>query len=429
MEEVVDAPSLGFRKTSSSSLKTGNLKITRLSDEVLSVHVPRSTIGIPELDRVLGGGLVKGSFVLISGDPGIGKSTLLLQAVGGLAKAGSRVLYVSGEESADQIVMRAGRLNVRESQVLVANESNIDLIIGSIHEHKPQVVVVDSIQTVFSPDTPSAPGSVTQVRECAAKLLDVAKREEIAIWLVGHVTKEGTIAGPRVLEHLVDCVLYLEGEAQSGHRILRSVKNRFGSTGEIGVFDMNELGLVSVENPGSRFLEHFKNTGKRIAGISTTVIMEGSRPLLVEIQSLVTKTNFGNPRRVVNGLDYNRVQTTLAVLEKRSSLNLSFNDVYMSVAGGLKLTEPANDLAVAVSVASSHLERPVIARSAFIGELSLTGLLRPCTHLQQRIQEATKLGYDRVFVPALGMKDLVKQPRGIEICPVDSISNIESFLV
>jgi DNA repair protein RadA/Sms len=436
-EEAVAAPSLGFRKgvSASSSMST---KFLPLDADLDLPQVSRVSVGMPELDRVLGGGLVRGTFVLLSGDPGIGKSTLLLQAVSGFAKQGHDVLYVSGEESSEQVIMRAGRLRLMNPRVRVANESNIDSIIQAINDEKPQMLVVDSIQTVFSPDIPSAPGSVTQVRECAAKLLDVAKSKGISIWLVGHVTKDGSIAGPRVLEHLVDCVLYLEGDPQSGYRILRAVKNRFGSTGEIGVFEMSELGMLSVDNPGGQFLEHFSARGPRPSGISTTAIVEGTRPLLVELQALVAKTSFGNPRRVVNGLDANRVSTLLAVLERRSSLHVGFSDVYVSVAGGLRLSEPSTDFAVAVAIASSFLERPVNPKSAFVGEVNLSGSLRSVSHLSARIQEASRMGFERIYVPATSwaaeqnrrQDRVTTKSTGpvIEVVPVQSIYDMSLFL-
>jgi DNA repair protein RadA/Sms len=431
-EEAAATPSLGFRKTQSTAAGASSKVIALDADQELP-DVTRFAIGISELDRVLGGGLVPGAFVLLSGDPGIGKSTLLLQAVYEAAKKGLKVLYSSGEESASQILLRAKRLGHLHPNILVANETNVDAINATIVEHQPDMLVVDSIQTVFSPDIPSAPGSVTQVRECAAKLLDVAKSKNMPVWLVGHVTKDGNIAGPRVLEHLVDCVLYLEGDPNSGYRILRAVKNRFGSTGEIGVFEMAGDGLRPVPDPGAQFLEHFSSQGPRPSGISTTVTMEGTRPLLVEIQALVAKTAFGNPRRVVTGLDANRVAILLAVLEKRAGLYMSLNDVYTTVAGGLKITEPSADFAVAMAIASSLLDRPITGRYTFIGELGLSGEVRGCPHLGARVSEAQKMGFDRVYVPEISLKQekiaISKDSRGdsrsIEIIPVRSIANLE----
>ncbi len=427
-EEAAATPSLGFRKAPIGASGVSSKVIALDADQELP-DVTRFSIGISELDRVLGGGLVPGAFVLLSGDPGIGKSTLLLQAVFEAAKKGQKVLYSSGEESASQILLRAKRLGHLHPNILVANETNVDAINATILEHQPDMLVVDSIQTVFSPEIPSAPGSVTQVRECAAKLLDVAKSKNLPVWLVGHVTKDGNIAGPRVLEHLVDCVLYLEGDPNSGYRILRAVKNRFGSTGEIGVFEMAGDGLRAVPDPGAQFLEHFSSQGPRPSGISTTVTMEGTRPLLVEIQALVAKTAFGHPRRVVTGLDANRVAILLAVLEKRAGLYMSMNDVYTTVAGGLKIAEPSADFAVAMAIASSLLDRPITGRYTFIGELGLSGEVRGCPHLGARIAEAQKMGFDRVYVPEISMKQEKltpsKEGRPIELIPVRSVANLE----
>lgn len=429
-EEAAATPSLGFRKTSAAL--TSTTRVIALDADQDLPDVARTAVGIVELDRVLGGGLVPGAFVLLSGDPGIGKSTLLLQAVHSYAQQGRKVLYASGEESAEQILLRAKRLGLMHPGILVANETNAEALIGAINEHKPDMLVVDSIQTIFSQDIPSAPGSVTQVRECAAKMLDVAKSRNMPVWLVGHVTKDGNIAGPRVLEHLVDCVLYLEGDPNSGYRILRAVKNRFGSTGEIGVFEMAGDGMRCVADPGAQFLEHFRGQGPRPSGITSTVVMEGTRPLMVEIQSLVSRTAFGNPRRVVTGLDINRVSILLAVLEKRSGLHLGMTDVYMTVAGGLKLVEPTVDFAAAVAIASSFLERPVHGRSTFIGEVGLSGEVRGCTHLAVRVQEAAKMGFERIYVPAASWSS--EQARGsgsgklgIEVVPVRSVHNMEIF--
>jgi DNA repair protein RadA/Sms len=428
-EELVAGPSLGFRKPGGSV--AAPTKVISLDADQELPPIFRTPVGISELDRVLGGGLVPGAFILLSGDPGIGKSTLLLEAVFEFAKQGKKILYSSGEESAGQILLRAQRLGHLHPNIFVANETNVDAISATLQAHKPDMLVVDSIQTVFSPDVPSAPGSVTQVRECAAKLLDVAKSQDLPVWLVGHVTKDGSIAGPRVLEHLVDCVLYLEGEPNSGYRILRAVKNRFGSTGEIGVFEMNGDGLRPVSDPGAQFLEHFSASGPRPSGVSATVAVEGTRPILVEIQSLVSKTAFGHPRRVVTGLDANRVAILLAVLEKRSGLYLSLNDVYATVAGGLKISEPSADFAIAVAIASSLLDRPIGGRYCFVGELGLSGEIRGCPHLSIRITEAAKMGFERIYVPEASLKNdsarSVNGGKNIEIVPVRTLSNLEKL--
>lgn len=351
---------------------------------------------IGELDRVLGGGLVPGSLILLSGDPGIGKSTLLLQTLHALAKNGHKVLYASGEESAQQIRLRAERLDTVHPNILLTNENDIDAVLDGTKETKPQVLVIDSIQTVFSARFPNSPGSVTQIRECANMLLEPSKGQGITTFVIGHVTKEGAIAGPKILEHLVDAVLHLEGDAASGYRILRSVKNRFGSTGEIGVFTMQGTGLSEVQNPSSLFLEGHK---KGVSGSAVAVCMEGSRPLLVEVQALVGRSNLAVPRRVVTGLDSNRITILVAVLEKHGGLNLSANDIYASIAGGLKLGEPALDLAVTVAIASSLRGKPLPGRFAYVGEVGLSGEVRACPHVVQRVSEAQKMGFDRAYVP------------------------------
>ena len=428
-EEIVAGPSLGFRKPAGAVAQAS--KVISLDADADLPDVVRTPVGIGELDRVLGGGLVPGAFILLSGDPGIGKSTLLLQAVFEFAKQGKKILYSSGEESGAQILLRARRLGLLHPNILVANETNVDAISSTIKVQEPDMVVMDSIQTVFSPDIPSAPGSVTQVRECAAKLLDVAKSQNLPVWLVGHVTKDGSIAGPRVLEHLVDCVLYLEGEPNSGYRILRGVKNRFGSTGEIGVFEMRDDGLRSVTDPGLQFLEHFSDKGPRPCGVSATVAVEGTRPILVEIQSLVAKTAFGHPRRVVTGIDASRLSILLAVLEKRTGLYFSLNDVYATVAGGLKISEPSADMAIAISVASSLLDRPIGGRYCFVGELGLSGEIRSCPHLAIRVAEAAKMGFERIYVPEVSLKSegsrALASDKKIEIVAVKSLSNLEKL--
>jgi DNA repair protein RadA/Sms len=364
--------------------------------EVRHDTVPRIYCGLPELDRVLGGGLVPGSLVLISGDPGVGKSTLLLQALHGLASRGFKVLYASGEESREQIKLRADRLRTVHPNILLFNETDLGSIVSQALHLKPHVLVVDSIQTVAHGDYPSSPGSVTQVRECTARLMDVAKLHGITTWIVGHVTKEGSIAGPRVLEHLVDTVMHLEGDAATGFRILRSHKNRFGSTGEVGVFAMQANGLSDVANPSALFLEGLKSG---VEGSAVSICMEGTRPLLVEIQSLAGKSTLATPRRTVTGLDPNRFAILLAVLERRAGIALGMLDVYANVAGGLRLSEPASDLAVAASVLSSVIENSWQGRVAFFGEVGLSGEIRATTNPVGRVQEAMKLGFERVYMP------------------------------
>ena len=356
----------------------------------------RVQTGIGELDSVLGGGVVKGSLVLIGGDPGVGKSTLLLQASQALAERAGPVLYVSGEESAGQIKLRADRLGIAADGLYFLAETDLEVIESHVAELRPRVLVVDSIQTAFLPDLESAPGSVSQVRECGGRLMLSAKARGVATFLVGHVTKDGAIAGPRVLEHLVDTVLYFEGERHHAYRVLRAVKNRFGSTNEIGVFEMANGGLTEVKNPSGFFLS------ERPRGAPGSVIvssLEGTRPLLVELQALVTPASFGTPRRTVLGTDYNRVCLLLAVLEKRAGFPLQTQDAFVNVAGGGRVSEPAVDLGIAIAAASSYLDRPVRGDVVVIGEIGLTGEVRAVSGLPVRLKEAAALGFSSAVVP------------------------------
>ena len=349
-----------------------------------------------ELNRVLGGGIVNGSLVLIGGDPGIGKSTLLLQISNQLANKGLKVLYISGEESVKQTKMRADRLGITSSNLYVLSETDMLFIEQTIQEIKPDFTVIDSIQTIYHPDVTSAPGSVSQVRECTSGMMRIAKTSGIPIFIVGHVTKEGAIAGPRVLEHMVDTVLYFEGERHHSFRILRAVKNRFGSTNEIGIFEMKEEGLNDVANPSEVFLEE-RSMGS--SGSTVVASMEGTRPILVEVQSLISPSTFGNPRRMATGIDHNRVSLLMAVLEKRVGMLLQNQDAYLKAAGGVKLDEPAIDLAIAISIASSFRDTPTRATDCFIGEVGLTGEIRRVSRIEQRVREAAKLGFKRIIIP------------------------------
>ncbi|ASF27365.1 MULTISPECIES: DNA repair protein RadA [Bacillus amyloliquefaciens group] len=379
---------------------------------------PRVQTKLEEFNRVLGGGVVKGSLVLIGGDPGIGKSTLLLQVSAQLADTAGSVLYISGEESVKQTKLRADRLGINSQLLHVLSETDMEYISSAIQEMKPAFVVVDSIQTVYQSDITSAPGSVSQVRECTAELMKIAKTNGIPIFIVGHVTKEGSIAGPRLLEHMVDTVLYFEGERHHTFRILRAVKNRFGSTNEMGIFEMREEGLTEVLNPSEIFLEE-RSAGA--SGSSIVASMEGTRPILVEIQALISPTSFGNPRRMATGIDHNRVSLIMAVLEKRVGLLLQNQDAYLKVAGGVKLDEPAIDLAVAVSIASSFRDTPPNPADCFIGEVGLTGEVRRVSRIEQRVKEAAKLGFKRMVIPEANA-DGWTIPKGIEVVGVANVA-------
>jgi len=356
----------------------------------------RIPLSMAEFNRVLGGGLVPGSLILIGGDPGVGKSTLLLQVSARLARRHGPILYVSGEESIYQIKLRAERLGLREDNLFILNEINVGAILRHIEQLSPTMVIVDSIQTVYRDELTSMPGSVTQVRESAMQFQALAKGRNIPVFLIGHVTKDGTIAGPRVLEHIVDVVLYLEGERYHTYRLLRGVKNRFGATDEVGIFEMRDLGLTEVPNPSEIFLtERLPNA----PGSAITVTMEGTRPLLVEIQALASTTSFGNPRRTPNGVDMNRLLLLIAVLTKRAGIRLGDQDVFVNVVGGLRVGEPAADLAIAAAIASSFRNRPLAADVALIGEVGLSGELRAVSHLETRLKEAAKLGFKRCILP------------------------------
>jgi DNA repair protein RadA/Sms len=373
----------------------------------------RTPTGIGELDRVLGGGVVWGSLVLIGGDPGIGKSTLLLQASRALADLAAPVLYVSGEESAAQVKLRAGRLGIPGAGLYLLAETDLEAIEAHAEALKPRVLVVDSIQSVYLSDLESAPGSVSQVRECGARLMLLAKRKGTATFLIGHVTKEGALAGPRVLEHLVDTVLYFEGERHHAYRVLRAVKNRFGSTNEIGVFEMTERGLAEVKNPSEFFLAERPQAAP---GSVVVTSLEGTRPLLVELQALVSPAGFGTPRRTVLGMDYNRVCLLLAVLEKRVGVPLQSQDVFVNVAGGARVSEPAADLGLVVAAASSYMNCPVNGNLVVIGEVGLTGEVRAVGGLEARLREAAALGFTGAVVPRSNLAEpppLPMEVRGV----------------
>ena len=411
----MEAAEIKHARVSLTGEKTRPMKLT----EVTSIDVNRTKTEMDEFNRVLGGGVVPGSLVLIGGDPGIGKSTLLLQVSTQLSHQGT-VLYVSGEESAEQIKLRAERLGDIDSEFYLYAETNMQNIRTEIEKIKPDFLIIDSIQTVMSPEISSVQGSVSQVREVTAELMQLAKTNNIATFIVGHMTKEGTLAGPRTLEHMVDTVLYFEGERQHTFRILRAVKNRFGSTNEIGIFEMQSGGLVEVLNPSQVFLEERLDGA---TGSSIVVTMEGTRPILAEVQALVTPTMFGNAKRTTTGLDFNRASLIMAVLEKRAGLLLQNQDAYLKSAGGVKLDEPAIDLAVAVAIASSYKDLPTNPQECFIGEIGLTGEIRRVNRIEQRINEAAKLGFTKVYAPKNSLNGL-KVPDNIQVIGVTTIGEV-----
>lgn len=413
--EEVEVAEVKNERVSLTGEKTRPMKL----NEVSSIQVARTKTDMEEFNRVLGGGVVPGSLVLIGGDPGIGKSTLLLQVSTQLSTIGT-VLYVSGEESAQQIKLRAERLGDIDSEFYLYAETNMQSIRTEIEKIKPDFLIIDSIQTIMSPDLSSVQGSVSQVREVTNELMQIAKTNNIATFIVGHMTKEGTLAGPRTLEHMVDTVLYFEGERQHTFRILRAVKNRFGSTNEIGIFEMQSQGLVEVLNPSEVFLEERLDGA---TGSAIVVTMEGTRPILAEVQALVTPTMFGNAKRTTTGLDFNRASLIMAVLEKRAGLLLQNQDAYLKSAGGVKLDEPAIDLAVAVALASSYKDKPTNPQECFIGEIGLTGEIRRVNRIEQRINEAAKLGFTKVYAPKNSLTG-IKVPKEITVVGVTTIGEV-----
>ena len=403
MEEVAEVPQSPVQQRRSGLSGNANIAqgthIPLILPEIKPLAHQRISVGYPEMDRVLGGGLVAGSLTLIGGEPGIGKSTLLLQVSGAIAKNVGPVLYVSGEESIEQVKMRAERLDSSGERLYLLAAIELDVIVEALNRLKPSLVVVDSIQTVLANHLTSAPGSISQVRECTLQLMQLAKSTHTPIFIIGHVTKEGTVAGPKALEHIADAVLYLEGERYHTYRLLRGVKNRFGATHEVGVFEMQGEGLLEVANPSAVFLA---DRAVEATGSVVVVSMEGTRPLLVEVQALVTPSNFGNARCNTNGIEYNRLLMLLAVLTKRVGLSVGNHDVYANVVGGFTLEEPAIDLGVAAAIASSYREKHIPADMVLIGEVGLSGELRAVSRLPLRVREAAKLGFKRCIVPSAG---------------------------
>lgn len=391
-------------------------RIARLGD-ISGTSEARIATGMGELDRVLGGGAVAGSLVLVGGEPGIGKSTLLLQICKDLCKS-YKVLYVTGEESQRQLKLRADRLALRSDNLFVYSETDMDDIIEVVHSESPEIVIIDSIQTTYHPNLTAAPGSVSQVKECTLTLMNLAKTDGVTVFLVGHINKEGALAGPKVLEHMVDCVLYFEGDRNFSHRILRANKNRFGSTNEIGVFEMQNNGLREVPNPSEMLLA---GRPSNVSGSCVACVMEGSRPVLAEVQALVTPTAYAAPRRMASGIDYNRAMLLLAVLEKRAGRTVSNCDAYINVVGGLRITEPAADLPVILSIASAVSDKPIGDNVAAFGEVGLAGELRNVSGAELRLAEIRRLGFERCILPRRGTSDL-RAPGGLELVRVGSVS-------
>ena len=397
---------------------SGEIKPVSINDVKIE-NENRNSTGMKELDRVLGGGVVKGSLILVGGDPGIGKSTLLLQICETI-KVKSKIIYISGEESVSQIKLRAERLNVKRPSLLMVSASNFEATARMLEEEKPGIAIIDSIQTMYTDSVSSAPGSVSQVREVTAGLMKLAKSSGITIFIIGHVTKEGAIAGPRVLEHMVDTVLYFEGDRHLSFRILRAVKNRFGSTNEIGIFEMRDIGLVEVDNPSEMMLS---GRPGNVPGSVVVSCLEGTRPMLIEVQALVCATSFGVPRRMATGVDYNRITMLMAVLEKRVGLQLYNYDAYVNVVGGIRIDEPACDLGIVAAIASSFRNIPVDAGTVLIGETGLTGEVRAVGQIDKRIMEARRIGFKRCIIPDKNMKIVrqLKDTEGIEILPVGNV--------
>lgn len=420
-----------FVEAPSRAVKQGITRAAALQEnkpvsvnEVSARDEDRISSGFSELDRVLGGGLVPGALILVGGDPGIGKSTMLLQVCRNLSSQGKKILYISGEESLKQIKLRANRIGQFTNDLMLLCETNLDVIESEITNNKPDAVVIDSIQTIYREDVGSAPGSVSQVRESTNSLMHLAKGMTVPIFIVGHVTKEGVVAGPRMLEHMVDTVIYFEGDRHAAYRIVRGVKNRFGSTNEIGVFEMRQEGLRQVINPSEYMLE---GRPEEASGSVVACLVEGTRPILVEIQALITRSNFGMSRRTAAGMDYNRVNLLMAVLEKRLGVQLGECDAYVNVAGGMRISEPAIDLSVILAIISSYKNRPVSADTIVFGEVGLSGEVRAVSMTEQRVLEAKKLGFKRCILPKVSA-DSLKNIKGIELVGVENIREATNLI-
>ena len=408
-----------------ANVKRSDVDISEKMNEIQVSEYIRSETGMGELDRVLGGGLVSGSVVLLSGEPGIGKSTLLLQICHFLGK-NNTVLYISGEESKGQIKLRAGRLKANSDGIYLACTTNLESVIAECEKIKPDVIIVDSIQTMYSERLNSAPGTISQVRDSAMAFINYAKTTGAAVFIVGHVNKEGGISGPKILEHMVDAVLYFEGDRRQSYRIIRAIKNRYGSTNEIGVFEMGEEGLTEVPNPSQMIIDgRPKNTSGSCAGC----MMEGSRPIICEIQALVGQTSFPLPKRTADGFDYNRMCLLIAVLEKRLGLKFSQNDVYLNIAGGMKLDEPAGDLAVAIALVSGITDRIISERMIAFGEVGLAGEVRAISHIEYRVKESFRMGFTKILIPKRNYTPSLKIPKGTEVIGIESIYDALSHMI
>lgn len=425
MQEVIEeVKKAGAVKQDRQPVGTIRTKPQRLRETDMTEE-ERLFVPVAEFNRVMGGGIVPGSITLIGGDPGIGKSTLLLQVSATLANETGRVLYVSGEESARQIKMRADRLGLDADELFLLTETNLNTIMSHIQDVNPMILIIDSIQTVYAEELDSSPGLVSQVRECASRLQALAKSSGISVFLVGHVTKEGSIAGPKVLEHIVDTVLYLEGDPFQAFRLLRSVKNRFGATSEVGVFEMQGAGMVEVPNPSEIFLaERVINA----PGSAIAVTMEGTRPLVVEVQALTSPTNFGNARRTPNGVDLNRLLLISAVMTKRIGLKLHEQDIFVNVVGGLRVDEPASDLAMALALASSYVDKPLPADIIMVGEIGLSGEIRAVSQLALRLNEASKIGFKRAIIPR-SRRNVDGLPKNIELLPARNVLEVMNWVL